>query len=85
MVSILFFYFSGWRKFVHHAGVVGADELGVEGAAGGAVDGVAVDLAVTVDDALLTREELILSIYMEGVGLWLLGAELATEVFPVDP
>lgn len=39
--------------FVHDAGVVGADELAVENLAGGAVDDVAIDLSVAIDDSLL--------------------------------
>ena len=35
--------------FVHHPGMVGADELAVEALAGGAVDGVAIDLTVAID------------------------------------
>ena len=39
--------------FVHDAGVVGADELAVENLAGGAVDDVAKDLSVAIDNSLL--------------------------------
>ena len=40
---------SGCRgKFVHHSGVVGTDELAVDATACGALDDVAIDLAVAV-------------------------------------
>ena len=37
-----------WGKFVHHSGVVGTDELAVDATACGALDDIAIDLAVAV-------------------------------------
>ena len=68
---------------VHHAGVVGADEIAGEGAARGAVDGIAEHLTVAIDNALLAREELVLGMDMEGVGQRFHGTELAIEVFAI--
>ncbi len=75
----------GWRAFVHHPGMVGTDELAVKAASAGAVDDIAKDLAVTIDDAVLAREELVLGMDMKGVGLLLLGAQLTAEILVVDP
>ena len=79
---------AGFVEGVHDAGVVGADEVGGEDAASGAVDGVAEHLAVAEDDVFgahpLAREVLVLGMDMEGVGLGLGGTELAVEVFAID-
>jgi len=65
--------------------VVGADELGGEAAACGAVDGVAEDLSVAVDNTILAGEEFVLGMDVEGVGQLLGGSQLTTQVFAVDP
>ena len=46
---IIFSNIHRWGTVVHHAGMVGADELAVETLTGGAVDDVAIDLAVAID------------------------------------
>ena len=65
--------------------MVGADELGGEAAACGAVDGVAEDLSVAVDNTILAGEEFVLGMDVEGVGQLLGGSQLTTQVFAVDP
>ena len=71
--------------FVHHPGMVGADELAVEALAGDAVDGVAIDLAVAIDHAVLAGEVFVLGMDVEGVGQRLPGAQFAAQVFVVGP
>ena len=73
------------RTVVHHPGMVGADELAVETLAGGAVDDVAIDLAVAIDHTVLAREVFVLGMDVEGVGLLLRGPQFAAQVFVVRP
>ena len=54
--------------------MIGADELAFEALAGLAIDHVAIDLSVTVDHAVLSREKLVLGMNVEGVWLMLRSA-----------
>ena len=65
--------------------MVGADELTFQALSGYAVDDVAIDLAVAIDHTILTREELILGMDMEGMGLLLRGPQFAAQVLFVRP
>ena len=65
--------------------MVGADELAFETLAGGAVDDVAIDLAYELDHTVLSREELVVRMNVEGVWLLLCGPQFAAQVFFVRP
>ena len=65
--------------------MVSADELAFETAAGDSVDDVPIDLSVAIDHSTLSGEELVLGMYVEGVGLLLHGSQFAAQVFVVCP
>lgn len=81
---ILGYRYSGFVDGIHHAGVVGADEIGGDDAARGAVDGIAEHLTVAIDDALLAREELVLGMDMIGVRQRRSGTKFAIEVLALN-
>ena len=64
--------------------MVGADQLAAHTLSRRAVDGVAENLSVAVDDAALAREKLVLGMDVKRVGLLLGGPQLAAEVFAVN-
>ena len=64
--------------------MVGADEIGGDDAARGAVDGIAEHLTVAIDDALLAREELVLGMDMIGVRQRRSGTKFAIEVLALN-
>ena len=43
----------GGREVVHDTGIVGTDELAVDKIAGNGVNGITIDFAVTINDAVL--------------------------------
>ena len=65
--------------------MIGTDELAFETLTGCAVDDVAIDLAVAVDNAILTGKILVLGMDVEGVGLLFRGPKFAAQVFVVRP
>ena len=60
---------NGWRTFVHHSGMVRADELTFNTTACSAVNDIPIDLSVSINDTSLTRKILILGMDMKGVWL----------------
>ena len=74
----------GFVDGIHHAGMVGADEIAGDDATRGAVDGIAEHLTIAIDNTILAREKLVLSMDMEGVGLRSGGTKLAIEVLAID-
>lgn len=64
--------------------MVGADELAVEAFTAGAVDGVAIDLSVAINHAVLTGEVFPFGMDVEGVWELFDGTEFAAEVFFID-
>lgn len=78
-------YLHGGRAFVHDPSVVGANELALDDVACIAVDGVAIDFSVAIDDTVFAGEVFIDSMDMEGVLKRLFCTEFAAEVFRVGP
>ena len=83
--SVLFLNDNGWRTFVHYPGMVRADELTFNTATSSAVDDIPIDLSVTIDDTVLTREILILGMNMKGVGQHFFSTEFTTQIFVIYP
>ena len=63
--------------------MVGTNELLVNTLTCNAVYGVAIDLAVAIDDTIFTREKFVLSMDMERMGLLVRCPQFTTQVFVI--
>ena len=65
--------------------MVGADEFALKVLARRAVDGVSIDLAVSIDLIALTGEVLVFCVNVESVGLGLDSTQFAAKIFVIRP
>ncbi len=65
--------------------MVGTDELAFKPLSGYAVDDITIDLTITIDHTIFTREIFVLGMDMEGMRLLLLGPQFAAQIFIVRP
>ena len=73
------------RTIVHDFGMVSADELAFYVTAGYRVEGVSLDLTVSIHIITFTREIFILGMDVEGVRLRGCGAKFPAQVFTIHP
>ena len=81
---VLFAYRRGWRQVVHDSGVIGAYQLFLDRVASFAIDYVAIDFSIAVDDTFFARKVFVLGVDVEGVRLAFGGAQFSAQIFAID-
>ena len=74
----------GWGQVVHDSGMIGANQLFLDRVACFAIDYVAIDLSIAVDDTFFARKVFVLGVDVEGVRLAFGGAQFSAQIFAID-
>ena len=81
---VLFAHRRGWRQVVHDSGMIGAYQLFFDCVACFAINYVAIDLSIAVDDTFFARKVFVLGVDVEGVRLAFGGVQFAAQIFAID-
>ena len=81
---VLFAYRRGWGQVVHDSGMIGANQLFLDRVACFAINYVAIDLSIAVDDAFFARKVFVLGVDVEGVRLTFGGTQFPAQIFAID-